>query len=164
MSIQVYDGSGYLQIPGTPGPQSFAHVGPTAPEEPEVGQMWVDDSSHLIDQWDDEWQYPVLLNGWVEYNTAVYGPARYRKLPGGLVNVVAMIKNGPVGDVSKPAFILPAGYRPGSGDSNDMLTVPATNVNNNHCRILVGYTSGYVQVHVGDPYWVSIHFSFVAGN
>lgn len=155
MSIQVYDGSGYLQIPGTPGPQSFAHVGPTAPEEPEPGQMWVDDSSHLIDQWDDEWQYPVLLNGWVEYNTAVYGNVRYRKTPGGLVIVDGMIKSGTVGDTSKPVFVLPEGYRPPG-----IMTKPGCNVNDNACRILINQNPGYFQIHMGDPYWVSIHTVF----
>lgn len=157
MSVQVYDGSGHLQIPGVPGPQSFAHVGPTAPENPEVGQMWVPDDKYLIDQWDDDWQYPVLLNGWVEYSTATYGSVRYRKMPGGMVLLDGMVKNGTVGYAAANAvFNLPAGYR----------------VTERH--VVTGMSSGYVDtrlnidpsnfvsVGAGATAWVSLHCAWHA--
>lgn len=151
MSIQVYDGSGYLQIPGTPGPQSFAHVGPTAPEEPEVGQMWVDDSSHLIDQWDDEWQYPVLLNGWVDYSTG-FGPARYRKTASGLVYVAGLVKNGPIGyNAPQAVFTLPVGYRVTQRHVIAGLAYNGTA----DCRINVD-AQNHLSVAVGSASWSSI--------
>jgi hypothetical protein len=154
-AIEVWDGSKYLRMPGTPGPQSFAHVGPTPPESPEVGQMWVPDEP-LLEQWDDDWQYPVLLNGWTEYNPAAYGSTRYRKMAGGLVIVDGMIKGGTVGDATKPVFVLPEGYRP-----SGTLSRVGCSVNDTICRILISATSpGYVSVHRGDPYWISLHTVF----
>lgn len=49
-----------------------------------------------------------LLNGWVQYADP-YGPARYRKLPSGLVVCNGLISSG---TVSANAFLLPVGYRP----------------------------------------------------
>lgn len=158
-SVEVYDGAGYIQIPGTPGPQTYASVGPVAPSNPEVGQIWVPDDKYLIDEWDDDWQYPTLLNGWVDYNPTTYGNVRYRKAPGNLVLVEGMVKSGTV-NVASPVFILPVGYR-----TARTANIPGTNVNENDCRIIVCSSSapaGGFSIHQGDPYWVSIHCCFVA--
>lgn len=158
-SMDIWDGSQYLTVPGTPGPQSFAHVGSEPPADPVAGQMWVDDSANLIDQWDDEWQYPVLLNGWQNYG-GDYGTPRFRRTVGGLVIVEGLVKNGPIGSTpSHAVFNLPAGYR------TDYRHVIAgtCNPNGSDARINVDYQD-ILSILVGNTSWTSISVYYRADH
>lgn len=57
---------------------------------------------------DTGWVAATLLNSWVDYNAAVFGPARYRRI-GNTVYVRGLIKDGTNGVA---ALNLPAGFRP----------------------------------------------------
>ena len=57
---------------------------------------------------DTGWQNLSLINNWVNYDTASFGPAQYRKV-GGVVYVRGLVKNG---TASSDITTLPAGYRP----------------------------------------------------
>lgn len=60
---------------------------------------------------DTSWNYPVLLNGWVNYSApGGYQGARFRKLITGQVEMQGLVKSGTQGYL----FTLPAGYRPSS--------------------------------------------------
>jgi hypothetical protein len=50
----------------------------------------------------------TFTNGWVNYDTANYPPAAYRKV-NDLVYLRGLVKSG---TLNTPAFVLPAGYRP----------------------------------------------------
>ncbi len=54
------------------------------------------------------WATPTLTNGWVNFVTAGYSTAGYRKI-GDIVWLKGTIKNGTVGS---DAFTLPTAYRP----------------------------------------------------
>ena len=152
-------GSTYAVIPGTPGPQSFAHVGSTPPENPVAGQMWVDDSTNLLDQWDDEWQYPVLLNGWTAYG-GEYPYVRYRRTVGGLVIVEGLVRYGPIGSTpSHAVFNLPAGYRIGYRHVIASTAYP----NNADARINVDYQD-ILSILVGSTTWTSISVYYRADH
>jgi hypothetical protein len=152
--LEIYDGTKYIPIPGVPGTQTVAQIGPTPPTARAVGDMWVDTSSPLL-EWDDDWTYPAILNGWQEYNTTNYGNIRYRKIAGGMVMVDGMVKNGPLGyNASQAVFMLGVGYRPFR-----RLVLTGACVNQGDCRLNVD-PDGTFSVPTGDPYWVNIHAVF----
>jgi hypothetical protein len=103
----------------------------------------------------DPWHTPVLLNGWVDYDTTVWQGARYRKLSNGMVTIQGLVKNGtgPPSDI----FFLPVGYRP----AKNLLF--ASIGNNVFARVDV-YLTGSVNWSVGGTNgFVSISLSFFAG-
>lgn len=112
--------------------------------------MWVDDSKPLL-EWDTEWQYPVLTNGWVNYGS-VYGPARYRMLPNGIVMVEGLVKSGTL-SLGTPIFTLPEGYRPAQRILNQMIAGGSMS------RMDI-YTSGIISGTGGSNGWVSLHTTF----
>lgn len=58
----------------------------------------------------EDWQYPTLLNGWVNFDSS-YTPVRFMKDSMGFVHLEGMVKNGTT-TIGTPLFILPVGYRP----------------------------------------------------
>ena len=75
----------------------------------------------------EDWNAPVLLNSWVNYNAATHTSAGYYRDPLGVVHLRGTVKNG----TTTPGtilFALPSGYRPATniyiyGLSTDGATV-----------------------------------------
>lgn len=156
--FEVWDGTQYVALPGTPGPQMFAQVGGTPPTPRGVGDVWVNTDKPLLEQWDDEWQYPALLNGWRDQNPSQFGPVRYRKTPGGLVLMEGLVTGGTTGYGSAQAvFVLPAGYR--SAERHVILGASSPGTTNTRINVDVG---GIVSVAAGNTAWVSLHCAWQA--
>lgn len=58
---------------------------------------------------DSGWLNLTLINGWVNYDVASFGPSQYRKI-GGVVFCRGLVKSG---TASSDIATLPVGYRPG---------------------------------------------------
>lgn len=103
----------------------------------------------------ESWNTPTLLNGWGNYGGG-YAPARFRKLPSGIVIIQGLIQGGSTGS-SFPSFVLPAGYRP----NGRLIFRPRTNANSASDRLDVD-SDGNVIMHTGGTSWFSINCEFYA--
>jgi hypothetical protein len=99
-----------------------------------AGDIYIDNDSYPR-WWDQGWQYPLLINGWVNYSG--WGPARYRRLMSGLVIMEGLIQSGS-GNITTVAV----GYRP------QYHTLTATIAGNWSSRLDV-YSSGEVVLSLG---------------
>ncbi|MCQ4311694.1 hypothetical protein NAV33_07270 [Pseudomonas stutzeri] len=102
------------------------------------------------------WQYPTLLNGWINYGVAAgftYRSARFRKHNDGLVVVEGLIKGGGIGSV---AFTLPSSFRP------SQRLICAGYSNGTVSRIDIT-PEGEVIAYAGSNVYFPIHFAFAAG-
>ncbi len=100
---------------------------------------FADRNLNLNGVWDDSGWTSVaggsFLNSWVNYDTANWNGAAYRRVSSGMVILRGLIKSGTVGSA---AFTLPVGYRPSknmtfavpSNDAFGRLTIDSSgNVN-----------------------------------
>lgn len=160
--FEVFDGTRYHALPGTPGPQMFAQVGGTPPTPRGVGDVWVNTSKPLLEQWDDDWQYPALMNGWRDQNPSQFGPVRYRRMPGGLVLLEGLVTGGPLGyGTAQAVFILPEGYRANERHVVCGISTPGTGVNT-RINIDVGGVVSIGSISTADTGWVSLHCAWHA--
>lgn len=110
-----------------------------------IGVYWWDGREQ------DYWRAPTFLNSWVNYNTANYLGARYRR-EGGVVTVEGLIASGTISATSTGnAFILPAGYRP----SGTMIFGTASSAGT-QSSIYV-YSTGDVRIVSGSTSWTSLN-------
>jgi hypothetical protein len=61
---------------------------------------------------DAAWQDASMLNGWEHYSSSSWGPVKYRKLEGGLVQIIGLAKRSTTTSGSIAIMNLPSGYRP----------------------------------------------------
>jgi hypothetical protein len=94
----------------------------------------------------EDWIAPTLQNDWVNYGTANYNAAGYRKV-GNVVHLRGLLKDGTVGTV--PAFTLPEGYRPAKQEIYGTVSNGAFG----EVRVL---TNGEVRLVVGDNTWFCV--------
>lgn len=131
-----------------------ATVSTTAPDSPAVGQLWIksNDTTLFVE---DDFLYPTLINGWTNYDSAGWGPARYFRLVGGIVTIEGLIK----GTNNTVAFVLPVGFRPAWVQHRPAMSYP-----NFHGTVHV-YSDGSVVPYTpnGDTaVWISINTTFFA--
>lgn len=80
-----------------------------------TGQIWTVLESlgaTVINKPDTSWNEAALLNGWTNYSTTNWGPVEYRKLEGGLVQIIGIVKRSTTTSGSITIMNLPSGYRP----------------------------------------------------
>jgi hypothetical protein len=144
--LEVHDGTKRLVVSGVPGKGSQ----PTDADLPRsVGDIRYGEPAYA--DWDDDWIYPTLLNGWANYDTT-HEQARYRKLPGGLVIVEGLVTNG---TANTTMFTLPTTHRP----ALRIIFSGYTGVGNS--RLQVNYDNGAVYYpYTGSSTWHSLHCSF----
>jgi hypothetical protein len=88
------------------------------------------------------WQTPTLLNGWVAYDSGWSAP-RWRQTADGEIVCAGLMKNGSVGSVGTPAFVVPAELAPaGTTSVGELCMTPA---NGGPARI-DALGNGYVSV------------------
>jgi hypothetical protein len=90
---------------------------------------------------------PTLLNGWVNYDTAIRAPAGYYKTPQNELVVQGFIKNGTIG---LSAWVTAVGYR----IEKDVEAVPA--VSNALFAYLTLESNGNVRPQVGSNVWFAM--------
>ena len=101
----------------------------------------------------DSWHPLPYVNGWVDFDTNLYGPAGYRKLSNGLVVLRGLVKNGSAAGIAT----LPAGYRPGIQLLFCVYTSP-----NTPCRMDIS-TAGGISHTGGSSVWISLDgITFIA--
>jgi hypothetical protein len=92
------------------------------------------------------WTAPTLLNSWVNYS-ASYAQAGYRILPGGLVQLRGLIKNGTAGTL----FTLPVELRPFydhimNGHTNPNGTVARVDIQAAGNVVATGYSTSWLSL------------------
>lgn len=150
--LQVHDGTGLRIITGPPGGESYS----TDADVPRsVGD--VQRSGDAFVGWDDDWQYPTLVNGWTNYNgSPQHAVARYRRLPGGMVIMEGLVTGGTANSV---IFYLPTTHRPIDGRYIINTHTAVGNV-----RLQINHENGEVYVpYTGSSSWHSIHCAFHTG-
>jgi len=75
------------------------------------------------------WIDMTLINGWIEYDTALYRKAQYYKDKFGWVHFRGMIKSGTIG---KAFTTLPVGYR----GNTKYMEIASTSLGSSNCEIL----------------------------
>lgn len=98
---------------------------------------------------DNQWQNPVLLNGWTNYNsdTNTFNYAQYRIDGDGVVWFRGLVKGGATGTT---IFTLPVGYRPTNRQLHGVCTSESV-----MGRVDV-FRDGSVQVINGSSVWLSL--------
>ena len=113
-------------------------------------------SGHTHTQLDDTgWITPTLENSWVNYDTALYQPARYRRV-GSIVYITGLVRSG---TNQTNIFTLPVGFRPlrnlhfatAQNGLFGILEIKGTN----------GSPAGGVHHNTGGNTWFSIECSFM---
>jgi hypothetical protein len=142
---------------GLPGPQSFAQVNTTEPAPRAVGDLWVDPDDHVLD-WDADWRYPTLLNGYTDANVSTSGRLRYRKLPGGMVHITGRLSGTTSTGSAQIATNLPVGYRPpftapGSGLSTAASSLGWYEVRTDGNLAILGPTGAATTWMINITYW-----------
>ena len=146
--MEVRDAEKLRLITGPPGGESYstdASIPRSVGDVQRTGDAFTD--------WDDGWIYPPLLNGWVDYGG--YTPTGYRRLPGGIVQISGLVKNG--SSNTAVVFTLPEGYRPAHR------TIHATFGSNQVYRLNVEGT-GNVFFTTGSTAWMSLECQFFADD
>lgn len=92
------------------------------------------------------WRTPQMNNGWVNYDP-VYNPATYRMLPGSMVEIRGLIKNGGIGT---NVFLLGQGWWPLFNQIRIVMTY-----NNVAGRVDIGGNGSVVPI-TGSSTWVSL--------
>jgi hypothetical protein len=87
---------------------------------------------------------PAFQGAWVNFDTATFRGARFWKDPMGLVHIEGLVKSGAI---PSTIFILPAGYRPGSG-----LLYPV-DTNTGHGRLDISPSGNLVAQSGGATYF-----------
>lgn len=72
-------------------------------------QNWEPTAGQLLAPPEAVTEVGVYLNGWVAYDSVLYGGARFYKDPFGIVHLQGMVKNGTIG---LSILTLPVDYRP----------------------------------------------------
>lgn len=85
-------------------------------------------------------------NSWINYGSP-YPAAGYRRVPGGMVQLKGLVRDGSAGTI----FTLPADLRPG----NDHIFSAATSPNGTTVRLDIN-SNGTVEVFSGFTTWVSL--------
>ena len=122
----------------------------------EVSQPYKGSNSHLIATYyfgqlsslqnaEEPWQTPSLLNGWVTYDNG-YNPPGYFKDSFGIVHLRGLVKDG----VRTTIFTLPVGYRPAFRELQAVLTW------GNTIGQLDIQTNGQVLMNLGNNAWFSL--------
>ena len=151
--LEIYDNEPRGRLVGTtPGPQSYPWL-----EGEELPRSHGDamGMNSIYTDWDDQWIYPQLLNGWVNYG-GNFASARYRRIPGGIVYIEGLVKSG--SSITAPIFMLPVGYRPANRTIYSSLTSPSVG-----CRLNVE-PAGAVFFTTGSTLWGFITCQFFASD
>ena len=134
-NILTDDGSGNVDISGT------------------LNDALIEDSDwHLVGETGE----PAFQNGWVNYGSANFLEARFRKI-NGVVQVEGLVKNGTIAG-QDPIFTLPEGYRPYARVIKCTITY-----NNTDGRLDIA-SDGRINPVAGSNTWFSIFARFVAAN
>lgn len=104
------------------------------------------DSAMSITLISEDWQLPILENGWENYGSG-YAPARFFKDATGIVHVQGLIRNRLLGFA---AFTLPPGYRPGARLIFATITDP-----NTVARVDVADDGSVIPITGNSP-WLSV--------
>ena len=124
-----------------------AQVASSAPTPRGVGDLWVDTTATVL-EWDTAWKDATLVGTWTRY---INYPARYRKLPGGLVVLDGLVGKSGAIPAADLIFTLPVGYRP---QYKQHVTVPQ-----NNAAICIAVQSGggvVVNGAIASITWLSI--------
>lgn len=150
--LQVRDAERLRTITGPPGGPSYPTlVADDLPRSPYDAQG----GGAAFADWDDDWQYPTLINGWANYNgSPQHAVARFRKLPGGQVLIQGLVTGGTAASV---IFVLPTGYRP--DNSIILSSYTALGV----LRLQVTSSGAVYHPYSTSTSWHSIHCSFHPG-
>lgn len=95
---------------------------------------------------------PAFQNGWLNYGSG-FAPARFMKLPDGMVVMQGLVQSGTVGSI---IFTLPVGYRP----AYTLLSATETSPNSNGRLDIL--STGAVSMQSGANGWYSINAMFPA--
>jgi phage minor structural protein len=93
----------------------------------------------------EDWVYPSLQNGWINYGGS-FSQVAYKKDPMGFVHIKGMVRSGTIGSA---CFTLPSGYIP----SEQMTRV--TNCDTGMARVDV-FRDGQVYIQSGSQTWTSV--------
>ncbi len=144
--MEVRDAERLRLITGPPGGESYstdADIPRSVGDVQRTGDAFAD--------WDDDWIYPTLINGWANYGGG-HEVARFRKLPGGLVVVEGLVTGG---TANTTPFYLPSTHRPA------LRVIFSGYCAVGNSRMQVNYDNGAIYYpFTNSTSWHSVHFSF----